>query len=218
MLAAARNGQPGSLTRAIGGTTVKDRIPAEVEVAWDSFHQVVNMPSEELREWLLTQASGETAMPADPDLGLPELGRKVVGLLRKRKVDLTAADADVMQEVVDYVADRQSHRPPTGASDDHWRRSLMSVGHDPLRVLGLPSRPPGAGCAAPSCGSEGPAQRRLRSRWICSIASTRQSRNRSSSPSAVSTAKVEGRKPCFDSAATTRSPSLMVYCQPRKLP
>ena len=120
---------------------MKDRIPAEVEVAWDSFHQVVNMASEELREWLLTQTSGETALPADPDLGVPELGRKVVGLLRKRKVDLTAADADVMQQVVDYVVDRQEHRPPMGASDDRWRRSLMSVGHDPLRVLGLPSRP-----------------------------------------------------------------------------
>lgn len=110
-----------------------DRIPLEVEVAWDSFHQVVNMPSEELRAWLLTVASGEDALPADPD-PLPDLGRKVVGLLRKRKVDLTAADADVMQQVVDFVLDAEANRPPGGAADDEWRRSLMTVGHDPLRT------------------------------------------------------------------------------------
>ena len=65
-------------------------------------------------------------------------------------------------------------------------------------------------------GFQDAAQRRLRSRWTCSIARTRHSRNRSSSLSAVSTSKVKGRTPCFDSAATTRSPSLMVYFQPRK--
>jgi hypothetical protein len=32
----------------------------------DEFHQVVNMTSEELRTWLLTGASGEDALPADP--------------------------------------------------------------------------------------------------------------------------------------------------------
>lgn len=112
---------------------VEDRIPPEVELAWDSFHQVVNMTSEELRAWLLTEASGEEAFGPDPDLGLPELGRKVVSLLGKRKVDLTAADGDVMGQVVDFVLDQEADRPPDGAQDDAWRRSLMTVGHDPLR-------------------------------------------------------------------------------------
>lgn len=110
-----------------------DRIPADVEVAWDSFHQAVNMTSEELRAWLLTEASGEEAFGPEPELALPELGRKVVDLLRKRKVDLTAEDADVMSQVVDFVLTREADRPEAGAPDEEWRRSLMTVGHDPLR-------------------------------------------------------------------------------------
>jgi Protein of unknown function (DUF3140) len=67
----------------------------------------------------------------------PGLGRQVVGLLRKRKVDLTPADIGTMQEVVDYVEDRLARRPAQGVTDDSWRHSLMAVGHDPLR----PARP-----------------------------------------------------------------------------
>lgn len=112
---------------------MKDRIPAEVEVAWDSFHQVVNMTSEELRAWLVTEAPGEDVLPEQPDLRLPELGRQVVELLRKRKVDLTEQDADVMGQVVDFVLTQQADGPAEKESDERWRRSLMTVGHDPLR-------------------------------------------------------------------------------------
>jgi hypothetical protein len=110
-----------------------ERLPADVELLWDEFHQTVNMTSDELRTWLLTDASGEDAFTADPDLGLPELGQRVVELLRKRKVDLTADDVKVMQEVSDYVADRTANPPPAGEQDEGWRRSLMTVGHDPLK-------------------------------------------------------------------------------------
>ena len=121
------------MDKAKEGRPVNDRLPAEAELAWDSFHQVVNMTSEELRTWLLTESSGEDAFTADPDLGLPELGRKVVRLLGKRKVDLTGEDVEVMQEVSDFVADRQANRPPGGVRDEQWRHSLMTVGHDPLK-------------------------------------------------------------------------------------
>jgi hypothetical protein len=106
---------------------------ADVELVWEEFHQAVNMTSEELRTWLLTDASGETALPADPGLELPELGGKVVRILRKRKVDLTADDVAVMEQVADYVADRRAHPPAGGVRDDEWRHSLMAVGHDPLK-------------------------------------------------------------------------------------
>jgi hypothetical protein len=110
-----------------------DRTPADVELLWDGFHETVNMTSDELRTWLLTDASGEDALPAEPDMGLPELGRRVVELLRKRKVDLTADDVAVMQEVSDYVTERTANPPATGNRDEEWRRSLMAVGHDPLK-------------------------------------------------------------------------------------
>jgi hypothetical protein len=112
---------------------VHDRLPPETELVWDGFHQVVNMTSEELREWLLIAASGEEAFSDRPGLGLPELGEKVVRLLRKRKVDLTPEDTEVMRQVADFVAEQEENPPLAGPADDDWRRSLMTVGHDPLR-------------------------------------------------------------------------------------
>jgi hypothetical protein len=105
----------------------------EVDVAWDSFHQVVNMTSEELRAWLLIEASGENASPAGPGLALPELGKQVVELLRKRKAELTQHDADVMEQVVDFVLTQEAEGPADAESDEEWRRTLMTVGHDPMR-------------------------------------------------------------------------------------
>lgn len=112
---------------------MNDRIPAEAELAWEDFHRLVNMTSDELRIWLLTDASGEDAFPPGPAPGVSELGARVVDVLRKRKVDLTDGDAEVMQEVVDFVEDRLENRPPDAERDDAWRHALMTVGHDPLR-------------------------------------------------------------------------------------
>ena len=112
---------------------MEDHIPVEVDVAWDSFRQVINMTSEELRAWLLTGASGEAASPAGPGPALPELGRQVVELLRKRKAELTQQDADVMEQVVDFVLTQEAEGPAGMESDDAWRHSLMTVGHDPMR-------------------------------------------------------------------------------------
>jgi hypothetical protein len=112
---------------------VEDRIPAEVDLAWDSFHEVINMTSEELRAWLLTGAPEEDTLPDAPELALPELGQQVVELLRKRKVELTQRDADVMEQVVDFVLTQEAEGPADTESDAEWRRSLMTVGHDPMR-------------------------------------------------------------------------------------
>ncbi|KAB2350918.1 DUF3140 domain-containing protein [Actinomadura rudentiformis] len=112
---------------------MKERIPGETELLWEEFHQIVNMTSDELRTWLLTDASGEDALPADPDLKLPELGTRVIEVLRKRKVDLTAADTETMRQVVDFVEDKLDGSPAGAEQDDHWRRELMTVGHDPLK-------------------------------------------------------------------------------------
>jgi len=105
----------------------------DVEVAWYSFQEVINMTSEELRAWLLSEASDDAAMPGEPDLALPELGKRVVELLRKRKVDLTERDADVMEQVVDFVFTQEAEGPAHTETDEEWRRSLMTVGHDPTR-------------------------------------------------------------------------------------
>jgi len=113
---------------------VEDRTPVDVEIAWYSFHEVINMTSEELHAWLLSEASDDDAPPREPDLGLPELGQRVVDLLRKRKVDLTERDADVMEQVVDFVFTQEAKGPADMETDEEWRRSLMTVGHDPMRA------------------------------------------------------------------------------------
>jgi hypothetical protein len=111
-----------------------EQSPADVELLWDRFHELVNMTSDEIRTWLLTDASGEEgAFPADPDMRLDELGTRVVDLLRKRKTDLTGDDTDVMQRVVDFVEDRTTDPPKHAERNEQWRHSLMSVGHDPLK-------------------------------------------------------------------------------------
>ncbi|MEW2353715.1 DUF3140 domain-containing protein [Spirillospora sp. NPDC029432] len=109
-----------------------ENTPVDVELLWDEFHGVVNMTSDEIRTWLLTDASGEDAFPADPRM-LPELGTQVVDLLRKRKVDLTREDTEVMRKVVEFVEERTANRPADAARDERWRHALMSVGHDPLK-------------------------------------------------------------------------------------
>ncbi|WP_084964425.1 DUF3140 domain-containing protein [Thermoactinospora rubra] len=99
------------------------------DLLWEEFHRVVNMTSEELRAFLLADASGETAFPADPDLGVGGLGRGVLHILSKRKVDLTPDDLRVMRQVIEFVEERRGEDPKR----DEVRHELMSVGHDPLR-------------------------------------------------------------------------------------
>ena len=60
--------------------------------------------------------------------------RCCTGQLRKRKVDLTDDDADVMRQVVESVEDCEANRPRSGARNDRERHSLMMVGHDPMRL------------------------------------------------------------------------------------
>ncbi|MBA9005587.1 DUF3140 domain-containing protein [Thermomonospora cellulosilytica] len=113
-----------------------ERTSAEVESLWEEFHHAVTMTSQELRTWLLTEASGEVAFPADPDLKLPDVGRHVVGILGKRKVDLTDEDTRIMRQVVEFVSERLADPPAEGAQNERWRHELMTVGHDPLKPEG----------------------------------------------------------------------------------
>ena len=110
-----------------------DGTPTEVELAWDTFHQVVNMTAEELRTWLLVHRQDQSALPGEPGPPLRELGLKVVQLLGKRKADLTGDDADVMLRVADFVTQEETRRPDDWMDDEQWRHLLMTVGHDPLK-------------------------------------------------------------------------------------
>ena len=99
---------------------------------WQEFHEVVNMTSRELADWLLTEASGEVTAEDAP---LPELevGEQVVAILGKRRTDLTPDDIDTMRHVVDQVRTIRGDEPEPEPYDDDVRRMLMSFGHDPLK-------------------------------------------------------------------------------------
>ena len=100
----------------------------DIDALWEDFHRAVNMNSEELRKYLMADALEEGGFPPEPELGIDELGRGVLHVLSKRKVDLTREDLEVMQQVVDLV------ETIGDKTDDDSRRALMTVGHDPLRA------------------------------------------------------------------------------------
>jgi hypothetical protein len=107
------------------------KIPDEL---WQEFHRVVNMTSRELADWTRVQSAGENTEEL-PDQAGRSLGQRVLAILGKRQVDLTDDDVAAMTKVVDTVhRERGVELEPT-AGDDHWRRSLMAIGHDPLKPV-----------------------------------------------------------------------------------
>lgn len=102
---------------------------------WDEFHRVVNMTSRELSDWLRAEsAAADTEVL--PDLAGTAAGRTVVGILGKRRTDLTPDDIAVMEAVVTEVRTERGEDPLEPVAGDHgWRRRLMSLGHDPLKPV-----------------------------------------------------------------------------------
>jgi len=101
---------------------------------WEEFHRVVNMTSRELGDWVRVQSAGEETEEL-PDQAGRSLGQRVLGILGKRRVDLTDDDVAAMTKVVEVVhRERGEDLEPT-AGDDHWRRRLMAIGHDPLKPV-----------------------------------------------------------------------------------
>lgn len=99
---------------------------------WNEFHELVNMTSVELGEWLATEASGETAEDF-PDRDEAPDARTVLGVLGKRRTDLTGDDAQTMRDVVAIIRNQRGQDPEPTAGDAGWRHGLMSLGHDPLK-------------------------------------------------------------------------------------
>lgn len=102
-----------------------------VDELWQRFHEVVNMTSRELVEWL---GVSEDLAPSPVRAAAP-LGVAVLEILRKRRTDLTDADLDAMWRVVTLVEDETEGRTTADlAADERARYRLCNVGHDPLRA------------------------------------------------------------------------------------
>ena len=104
------------------------------DALWDEFHTLVNMTSRELRDWWPPMTRTRTRAAMGP-VGTPT-GRAVLGVLGKRRTDLTESDVHTMRRVVDRVRAERGDDPEPTAGQAGWRRKLMRIGHDPLRPVG----------------------------------------------------------------------------------
>jgi hypothetical protein len=106
------------------------------DALWNEFHRVVNMTSQELREWLVTRSAGEDGeVEPGVHVGTPT-GEEVLHILGKRRTDLTADDERVMRNVVQRITEQRRDDLEPTAGEAHWRYRLMSMGHDPLKPVG----------------------------------------------------------------------------------
>ena len=83
------------------------------EDVYASFHEALNMTGAELRKWLPTDEAkqgGQKPSPGAESVGHGS-GYKIVGILGKRKADLTGADEAHMRKVVGYVHRHLAQRP-----------------------------------------------------------------------------------------------------------
>ncbi|MFF0021420.1 DUF3140 domain-containing protein [Streptomyces sp. NPDC005496] len=87
----------------------------------------------ELEKWLETDESRSVGQKDGGESVGHASGRRIVGLLRARKSDLTEDDIAHMRKVVGYVHRHLEQRPKGDVADTRWRYSLMNWGHDPQK-------------------------------------------------------------------------------------
>jgi len=100
----------------------------------EEFDEAVNMTPKELEAWLQTEESKSVGQSdGGGESKGHESGRRIVGLLRKKKSDYTDDDVEHMKKVNGYVKRHLGHGPKNDVEDSKWRYSLMNWGHDPLK-------------------------------------------------------------------------------------
>ena len=98
------------------------------------FDDAVNMTASEIEHWLDTDESKSVGQKSGGGESTGHAsGRKIVGILGKKKDDLTDADYAHMKKVHGYVARHTKQRPKGDVEETDWRYSLMNWGHDPLK-------------------------------------------------------------------------------------
>ncbi|WP_394647428.1 DUF3140 domain-containing protein [uncultured Sphingomonas sp.] len=111
----------------------------EKEQVAKDFAEAVNMAPAELEKFLGTDDSKRVGWKGGDGDGKGESvghesGRRIVGIKRTKKADLTDADYAHMKKVVGYVHRHLSQGGPAKDKEhSDWRYSLMNWGHDPLK-------------------------------------------------------------------------------------
>ena len=98
------------------------------------FDAAVNMTASELERWLDTAESKKVGQRQGGGESVGhESGRRIVALLRAKRRELSAQDAEHMRKVVGYIHRHLAQRPSGDVRDTRWRFSLMNWGHDPCK-------------------------------------------------------------------------------------
>ena len=104
----------------------------DAEKTDEEFADAVNMTASEIEKWLDTDESKSVGDKSGGGEATGHAsGRRIIGILRKKKGDLTSDDRDHMRKVVGYVHRHLAQRPSGDVTDVPWRYSLMNWGHDP---------------------------------------------------------------------------------------
>ncbi|KES05096.1 DNA-binding protein [Streptomyces toyocaensis] len=107
--------------------------PDRKDETWDEFRELVNMKPADLEKWLATDASRAAGQHKDGGESTGHAsGRRIAGILRAGRKDLTDDDYEHMRKVVGYIRRHLAQRPSGDVRDSRWRHSLMNWGHDPL--------------------------------------------------------------------------------------
>jgi hypothetical protein len=102
------------------------------EIVFRQFHRTVNIPPDDLRRWLRTEASRRAAGQAGRQT--PPVARRIIALRTRPLERLTYEDVRTMAEVVRKVRRRATRVPARpDRLESRWRHALMNLGHDPLK-------------------------------------------------------------------------------------
>ena len=102
---------------------------------WDEWGDLVNMAPKALEDWLETDESKSVGQGEGESKG-HESGRRIVGILRTNKDDLSDDDWDHMGKVVGYIK-RHGAQVPDDPEGSDWAYSMKNWGHDPFGKNGM---------------------------------------------------------------------------------
>lgn len=100
---------------------------------WDEWQDAVNMAPREIEDWLQTEQSRSVGDTGDAHSTGRQSARRIIGIKKTRKADLTDDQWDHMAKVVGYVKRHCAQVPSGEVAHSKWRYSLMNWGHDPLK-------------------------------------------------------------------------------------
>jgi len=94
------------------------------------------MTAAELQNWLRTDDSRRVGWrgsdgKAEESVGHAS-GRRILGILRKKECEFSAADYEHMRKAVGFIRRHKAQRPDN-IYTSRWRYSLMNWGHDPAK-------------------------------------------------------------------------------------